>query len=164
MPLDGCLPLLDPGTDRNALDRGLLALATHPQGPGFIRAHLLLWERSLHCFEGRLVWRRNGDAALPSALAGALRQASLGTDVEATRALRGLPLDPERLEPVLDHAWRGSGVADGTPDPRGGRAWCAAPRIGAMLLVRGTEPYGMVVGEWESAEVDDATRRMSQWR
>src|SRR5580765_4066524 len=86
MPLDGCLPLLEPGTDRNALDRALLALATHPQGPGFVRAHLLLWERSLRCFEGRLVWRRNTDAPLPVALAGALRQASLGTDVEATRA------------------------------------------------------------------------------
>lgn len=162
-PLDGCLPLLDAGADRNALDRALLALATHPRSIGFARAHLLLWEPSLDCFEGRLVWRRNGEVPLRDALVGALRQASLGTDVEATRALRGLPLDPERLEPVLDHAWRG-GVADGVPDPRSGRAWCASPWIGAVLIRRGPGPYALVVGEWEAGVPDDAHVRMTEWR
>ena len=163
-PLDGCLALFEAGTDRNALDRALLALATHPRGPGFARAHLLLWEPALQCFEGRLVWRPGTDAPLGEALAGALRQASLGTDVDATRALRGLPLDPDRLEPVLDHAWRGSGVADGSPDPRSGRAWCAAPRIGVMRIRRGAAPYALVVGEWESEPDEYAIRRLVEWR
>src|SRR5436190_822382 len=54
----GVGPLFEPGADRNALDRMLLALAVHPAGAGFSRAHLLLWNPARTLLEGRLAWGR----------------------------------------------------------------------------------------------------------
>src|SRR5215510_6326319 len=62
-------PLFEAGTDRNAFDRVLLAWAVHPDGPGFARAHLLLWERTLECLEGRLAWHAPDAERVPGSLA-----------------------------------------------------------------------------------------------
>jgi signal transduction histidine kinase len=159
-----CAPLFEAGTDRNAFDRVLLAWAVHPDGPAFTRAHLLLWESTLQCLEGRIAWHAPDPELVPSSLASALRQASLGTDVEGTRALRGLSLDPGRLEPVLADAWGARGTSQGNGSEPA-RPWSGAGAIGVVRIGDGPHPYALLVGEWaDGGEAPAHARALTAYR
>ena len=153
----GAAPLFEPHVDRNALDRMLLAFAVHEAGPGFRRAHLLLWNAHEHRVHGRLSWSFSlPGRGLAEALTVARRQASEGTDPEATRALKTLALAPDALEGAPEVAWAAGGAATGGPEPR--RPWGDGAAIGAVTLHADRRPYGLIVGEWDRAPADAANR------
>jgi nitrogen-specific signal transduction histidine kinase len=155
--------LFEGSLDEGALERMILAAATHASGPGFERAHLLAWNQDLGSLDGRLVWRAGAKRSLTATLGTARRQASDGTDPDATRRLCALRLTPGELSGPLARAWttrRGDvGVSETF------EAWERALSIGAVTLIKGGRPYGLVVGEWEDAG-DDSVRRaaLDAWR
>jgi nitrogen-specific signal transduction histidine kinase len=155
--------LLDGSLDESALERMILAAATHPSGPGFVRAHLLAWNQDLGSLDGRLVWRAGAARPLTATLSTARRQASDGTDPDATRRLRALRLTPGELSGPLARAWTTRRCDVGESETF--EAWERALNIGAATLVKGARPYALVVGEWEG-EGDDSARRaaLEAWR
>jgi nitrogen-specific signal transduction histidine kinase len=155
--------LLDGSLEESELERMILAAATHASGPGFVRAHLLAWNRDLASLDGRLVWRSGAARSLTATLSTARRQASDGTDPDATRRLRALRLTPGELSGPLARAWTTRRSDLGKSETL--EAWEHALSIGASTLLKGGRPYALVVGEWEG-EGDDSGRRaaLEAWR
>ena len=142
-------PLFDRRSDHGAIERMLLALAVHPHGAGFERAHLLVWSVDHAMLEGRLAWHGGrGRRSIGEALARAQRQASDGTDPESTRRLRSIALAPADLEGPLAAAWAGGTSAAGPAPASGGYLWKPETLIGAIGLDGGGRGYGLIVGEW----------------
>lgn len=138
--------LFDPGLDRGALERMLLASAAHPSGAGFTRAHLMVWNADRGSLDGRLAWVAGSSRTLEEVLVAARQQASDGTDPEATRRLRMLRIVPSELTGPSSGAWI-SRRSDIGRDP-GAYPWGEAPMVGVVPLVRDAHPYGLVIGEW----------------
>jgi nitrogen-specific signal transduction histidine kinase len=150
------LPFFDRTADLNALDRMVAALAVHPAGAGFERAHLLVWNPDLDCLVGRLSWSAGGPLSLGPALLLAQRQGNEGLDPEATRALRARSWRVEELPADLRPAWT-AGIAVITDSSSADLPWSAAAQVGAAGIARGRHAYAVVVGEWSSVE-DPAER------
>ena len=156
-PLAALLPLFDPASDTNAFDRMLLALATHDGGAGFERAMLLVWAADLERFEGWLAWRVPAvPMPLEAWLDAAARQASVATDVDRQRLLRGRLFSEADLPELARRAWQVSGVATGlAPDDDG--PWRANAPLGVAAL-DGPHRYALLIGEWPDHEPGDEAR------
>lgn len=155
--LASLMPLFNPATDRNAFDRMVLALATHPEGAGFERAMLLVWSAGLERFEGWLAWHApSTPIPLAEWLEAAARQASTATDVERLRLLR------ERLFAISDlpeparQAWESAAHAVGVAPDDGG-PWRAGAALGAVALT-GERRYALLLGEWAREDEAGETR------
>jgi hypothetical protein len=82
----GVAPFLAHARDFSALERMLLAWAVHPQGAGFARAELHVWDPARRMLAGRLAWCGVPEPLdLGGALARAARHPVDGPDVECTR-------------------------------------------------------------------------------
>ena len=146
----GLTPLFDPGIDRSALERMLMALAVHPSGAGFQRAHFFVWNVDRMALEGRLSWARpSGRRALSEALLAANRHATDGTDLDGTRRLRSISLAREDLDGALATAWAGGTSALGEGPRSGGYLWRPGSPVGAVALHGSGRGYGLIVGEWD---------------
>lgn len=139
--------LIEPGLDRNGLERMLLAAATHAEGPGFQRAHLLVWNGDRSVLDGRLSWVGGAAQSLEEALGKARQQASEGTDPLATQRLRVLRLTVDELMSPLARAWA-TRRSDHGRDAQG--PWSEAAEVGVIALAGHERPYGLVVGEWST--------------
>src|SRR5262245_2480126 len=156
--LSGVARLFDARLERGALERMLLAAAVHPQGPGFVRAHLLVWNPDRATLDGRLAWVAGTKRSWDQALLHARQQATEGTDPLATKRLRPMQVVPNELQGALAKAWntRQSEVGEET----GSAPWHECPALGAIVLIGPARPFGLIVGEWaESA--DPPTRRVA---
>jgi signal transduction histidine kinase len=144
--------LLEPGLDRSALERMLVACAVHPRVTGFWRAHLLAWNRDREGFDGRLSWI-GPDRPLPleESLSVARRHASEGSDRDATRLLRALRLTPEELGDRPSEVWARGQSAVLVPERKGALPWDGAAAIGVVALRAGLRGYGLLIGEWNDA-------------
>jgi nitrogen-specific signal transduction histidine kinase len=160
-PISGAAPLFDPALERNALERMLLAAATHASGPAFARAHLLVWNTDRAVLDGRLSWVGDPDRTWDEALAKARHQASEGTDPLATRRVRALRLPVERLEGLLGRAWSTRRAERGV-EP--GSRWAETAELGAVALFGHERPYGMVIGEWTSSGVERRDATLESYR
>jgi len=148
--------LFDVDLECNALERMLLAAATHSSGPGFVRAHLLAWNPDRGAFDGRLSWAAGSNESWEQAIAQARQLASEGTDPHATQQLRALRLSPDELEESVARAWTLRRCELG---PGSGRVpWNEGAAIGAVALGERNHPFGLIVGEWASAGDDDERR------
>ena len=168
-PATGTIPALAPAArvvrllelapDADALDRMLVTLAVHPEGAGFANATLLAWDAARGVIEGRC---RDGAGALGAPLLEALESARRlrprATRPAAEQAIRCYAVDPARLTGAPGQAWlRGAAVGEGSEDT----PWAGLPRVGAALLRLEGEPHGLLVGEWEGAELPpDALSRL----
>lgn len=168
----GVAPFLAHARDLGALERMLLAWAVHPQGAGFARAELHVWDPGRRMLAGRLAWCGVPEPLdLGGALARAARHPLDGPDVECTRRLRARAVEPERLEGVAARAWReepvATGDAGGMDDPFVGSPHpmaidagdVAARRFGAVRCTRDGEDVALIVGVWD--EPGDETMRLA---
>ena len=154
--LPGVARLFDVGLERNALERMLLAAATHSTGPGFARAHLLVWNPDRGALDGRLSWAAGAKRSWDETLDSARQQASDGTDPLATKRLRALRLTAEELDGSLARAWisrRSDLGGNGGSGP-----WEEAAAIGVIPLAGPERPLGLLVGEWDASGDDDERR------
>ncbi|OGF09370.1 MAG: hypothetical protein A2W00_14780 [Candidatus Eisenbacteria bacterium RBG_16_71_46] len=144
----------DPHPD--TLERQLLAVATHAQGAGFRRAHLLVWSPERERLEG---WR-SAVAAPGHSLAEALERARRGVsepqEAESTRAVRAIAAAPSALDRPVAAAWEGGSPETGAPDQEAW-PWRDAACLGALPLRRGTERYALLVGEWDAGSAAEGT-------
>src|SRR5438552_7622641 len=146
--LMGVARLFDVGLERNALERMLLATATHPTSLGFTRVHLLVWNADRAALDGRLSWIPGMRRSWDDALSKAGQQASDGTDPAATQRLRALRLSIEDLTGALARAWTTRRVEIGE-DAHG--PWRGAHTVGIVPLMGLHRPYGLLVGEWSAS-------------
>jgi nitrogen-specific signal transduction histidine kinase len=155
--------LFDTGLDRSALERMLLASATHPSGPGFARAHLLIWNPDRDCLDGRLAWVGGGPRTLGEVMGAARLHASDGTDPDATRRLQALRLSPAELDGALALAWTTRRTAIGAADVF--RPCSGAETLGVVPLACEGRAYGLVVGEWgEPGHSAARAASLDDWR
>ena len=148
----------DPAVDRNAIERLALAYSVHPDGAGFRRAHLLVWNPDSEAFEGRLTWTPAAEErTLEEALVASRWLASDGSDTEGTRLLRALRFDLDDLERTMRQAWVRGRAAVLAPEP-GTQPWQEAGELGAIPLRHGARLHGMIVGEWARAGKDRLAR------
>ena len=157
----GMAKLFDPSLERNGLERMLMAAATHAEGPGFARAHLLVWNTDRGVLDGRLSWVADTDRSFDEAIAKARQQASEGTDPLATKQLRALRLSPEDLAGPLARAWNTRRTDHGshTQGP-----WGESPAIGVVVIAGTERPYGIVIGEWSSAPDETGLAALESFR
>jgi len=157
----GASRLFEPGLERNALERMLMAAATHPDGPGFTRAHLMVWNVEREVLDGRLAWVSGVDQAWEEAIAKARIQASEGTDPGATQKLRALRLTTGELKGPIARAWitRRSDHGEDAGGP-----WSSNAEIGAVALVGRERPYGIVIGEWSGAVEEGRSAALEAYR
>ncbi|HYM81038.1 MAG TPA: ATP-binding protein [Candidatus Limnocylindria bacterium] len=145
--------LFGEGLEIGRLERMLLALATHPAGPGFDAAVLWIWNPQHGVLEGRLSWTATPGESLAGALSRARQSAPEGPDPERTRHLRQQSLTPEHLPEALARTLAG-GVLQG--EPRDALALAAHDLEGRALaavgLRRGIQPFALLVGGWPRAE------------
>jgi len=143
----GMAKLLEPSLERNGLERMLMAAATHAEGPGFARAHLMVWNTDRGVLDGRLSWMANPEQTWDESITQARQLASEGTDPIATKQLRTLRWSPEDLSGSLARAWttRRSDHGPGLAGP-----WSESAEIGVIALSGQDRPYGLVIGEWSS--------------
>ncbi|MFI5369928.1 MAG: ATP-binding protein [Candidatus Eisenbacteria bacterium] len=149
--------MFDPAADGNALDRMMLALATHPEGAGFERAMLLVWSAGIERFEGWLAWHAPvAPTPLSDWLDAAARQASTATDVERLRLLRERLFAESDLPEPARRAWETATHGCGTAPDDGG-PWRAGAALGAVALT-GERRYAVLLGEWARPEESDERR------
>jgi len=153
-PLPVLAALLDAESDADALERMLLAFAQHPQGAGFERAWVVLWNARTGLLEG---WRERPAGGAGGTLGAELGRARRAPGPEADRvAIRAWAESPDRLEGALAAAWRGSTCATGSGSDSPGAPWSDAARIGVIALRRGARAYGLLVGAWSAGAGEPA--------
>ncbi len=136
-----------------AIERTLLAFATHPLGAGAERAWLLVWNSRSGLVEG---WRESAASASPS-LEQALATARRAVAVDgASERFHAWAESPERLEGPVAHAWRAQACAAGEGSEQPGAPWSDCARIGAVPLRRGSRAYGVLVCGWRAAAKREA--------
>jgi len=121
----------------------LLALAVHPAGAGFQRAHLLIWNPDRRSFEGQGTQVASASPrTLDRALRGARRRPS------RTQAMPEVTLEPADLDEALRRVWL-AGRSDRMENPGNPRMpWLTGREIGAVAVRAGHEPLGLLLGEW----------------
>jgi signal transduction histidine kinase len=151
------LRLLERARNVEEIEELLVAAAVHPDGAGFTRARLLRLEPQ----SGQLSEVRHASGADPGAtFTEWLQQARSGARANGGNGNRhgnghgnghgDGALEPAKLEGVCAAAWTRGGIALGQGASNGG-PW-PGPATGAVVLHRGTQPYALLVGEWESDE------------
>ncbi len=126
----------------------LLAWATHSDGPGIERAHLLVWNPTRQYLEGRLSWTRApGGESLEETLRHAQRVGGEGPDPESTRRLRAVAYTLDELDDAVRAAWA-SGSMVLLPRSRAPLVpWEGAARLAVVTVSREARPYGVWIGE-----------------
>ncbi len=145
------LLMLERAQDLDGLEQLLLALAVHPEGAGFNRAYLMLWNDASKCLEG---WRWALESvpapAFDRAVQSQRRDATRPEAAEVTAEWRRFSIAPAELEGAPAAAWSRAGTAHG-PGVQSDVPWRGV-ELGAVVLCRGTAPYALLVGEWEGPD------------
>jgi signal transduction histidine kinase len=141
----------------DSLERALLEWAVHPEGVGFERAHLLLYDArtdELVAWSAAIAHRKDAAPLEEAVMRAAYVPAGGAPEDGAIR--RRMRWTPDQLDGLAHLAWNGDGVALGTPDRLDADE--ALAREGAVRIVAGEHAHGVVVGGWD-AEGDRADRR-----
>ncbi len=147
--------------DLGSLERMVLAWAVHPHGPGFDRAHWLVWSPARELLVGRLWWGAAEATDDPAeALLPAQRLNSEGPDPERTRDVRTRVVAPEHLGGVAGAAWSASSIAVGPQARAGDLTLGPTAAFGAVALTRGGRRIALLIGEWD-APGDAAEREVA---
>jgi len=142
--VEAAASLCEPGLDAATIERMLLALAVHPAGAGFQRAHLLLWNPDRRSFESHGTQAASATPqTLDRALRSARRPARLG------RGAANITLEPADLDEGLRRAWLACrcGRFERGAHPR--MPWIKGHESGAVALRAGHQPFGLLIGEWD---------------
>ncbi len=146
--------LFEQTSDRDAVERMLLALAVHPDGVGLQSATLLAFNARSGTLVGRGRRERSGPEAgkparcpaLGEALEEARRLRPRGIVPAADQVIRSLEVDPRSLTGAPGEAWL-KGVAAGPACEDS--PWAGASAVGAALLRMDGEPHALLVGNWD---------------
>jgi len=144
--------------DLDALERGLLLLATHATTGGADHAWLIRHDATRGLLEGWALADRSTDDDLPAALARVRRTVPVGSP--AQEALRAWAVMPESFEGACDRAWRTREWAAGPGGDTPGAPWDAMAWIRVVPLVVGHACHGLLVSGWRerpAVEPDDAS-------
>lgn len=145
--------LFDGDAELGAIERTLLAFATHPGGAGGQQAWLLLWNSRTGLLEG---WREAGASASLTLEDAICRARRIGSAEGASERFHAWAEEPERLEGPAAHAWRAQACAAGDGGEQPGAPWSASARVGAVPLRRGARAYGVLVCAWNAASPREA--------
>jgi nitrogen-specific signal transduction histidine kinase len=128
------------------LERGALAAAVHPDGAGFERAWLFVWDAGSNLLEGR---GSSGAPASPTPLA-AWVGSQAAPRLELEPRARPLTLLPDRLGDAVGRVWN-PGATPSAAEPDASLPWSGAAQVGAMALRRSGTPWALVVGTWSAS-------------
>jgi signal transduction histidine kinase len=138
-----------------ALERGALAVAVHPDGVGFERAWLFVWDSRSELLEGR---ESVAAPAAPPPLAIWLGQHG-SPRLELERLEHPRVLRPQRLQGVVGRAWNPAAPPTG-PEPESGVPWAGAAHVGAVALHRSGLPWTLIVGTWSASPEPERHRAL----
>lgn len=142
--------LIQQPRDLGSIERMVMAWAVHPRGPGFDRAHWLVWSPGRSSLVGRLWWGATeaDDDPAPSLIA-AQRMSNDGPDPDRTRELRACVVSADHLAGAADAAWTTTSYSVG-PQARAGDLALGSPAAyGAIALTRGGRRIALLIGEWD---------------